>query len=176
LEILFVQGLYLRTGDTTYKALAKQWSKVAITIFAVGVVTGTILSFELGLLWPHWMARYGEVFGIGFAIEGISFFLEAIFIAIYVYGWERLPRRTHFLVGIPVVISGFAGFVQCDRSQRVDERPDGVQAGPERRRAGPAAVEGGCSTATSGMSSCTCTWRATSSPGSSSPACMRSAG
>jgi cytochrome d ubiquinol oxidase subunit I len=107
--ILFVEGLYLRTGDATYKALAKRWSKVALIIFAVGVVTGTILSFEFGLLWPNWMATFGEVFGVAFGLEGISFFLEAIFIAIYVYGWDRLPRRGHFLVGIPIVITGFTG-------------------------------------------------------------------
>ena len=106
---LYVEGLYLRTGDLTYKALAKRWSKVALTLFAVGVVTGTILSFEFGLLWPEFMAQYGGVFGIAFALEGISFFVEAIFIAIYVYGWDRLSRRAHFWTGVPVVISGFAG-------------------------------------------------------------------
>jgi cytochrome bd ubiquinol oxidase subunit I len=106
---LFVEGLYLRTGDDTYKALAKRWSKVALIIFAVGVVTGTILSFEFGLLWPEFMATFGDVFGIGFALEGISFFVEAIFIAIYVYGWDRLSRRAHFWTGVPVVISGFTG-------------------------------------------------------------------
>src|SRR5215212_5555913 len=100
--ILFVEGLYLRTGDLTYKALAKRWSKVALILFAVGVVTGTILSFEFGLLWPEFMATFGEVFGI-------AFFVEAIFLAIYVYGWDRLSDRAHFLTGIPVVISGFAG-------------------------------------------------------------------
>src|SRR5215210_3435113 len=107
--ILFVEGLYLRTGEATYKALAKRWSKVALIFFAVGVVTGTILSFEFGLLWPEFMATFGEVFGIGFALEGISFFVEAIFIAIYVYGWDRLSPRAHFLTGVPVVISGFTG-------------------------------------------------------------------
>jgi cytochrome d ubiquinol oxidase subunit I len=107
--ILFVEGLYLRTGDVTYKALAKRWSKVALTLFAVGVVTGTILSFEFGLLWPDFMATFGEVFGVGFALEGVSFFIEAIFIAIYVYGWGRLGRRAHFLCGIPIVLSGFTG-------------------------------------------------------------------
>ena len=106
---LFVEGLYLRTGDTTYKALAKRWSKVALVLFAVGVITGTILSFEFGLLWPDFMATFGEVFGIGFALEGISFFVEAIFIAIYVYGWDRLSPRAHFLAGVPIVISGFTG-------------------------------------------------------------------
>jgi cytochrome bd ubiquinol oxidase subunit I len=106
---LFVEGLHLRTGDDVYKALAKRWSKVALVIFAVGVVTGTILSFEFGLLWPDFMATFGQVFGIGFALEGISFFVEAIFIAIYVYGWDRLSRRAHFLTGVPIVITGLTG-------------------------------------------------------------------
>src|SRR5438067_2177228 len=87
--VLFVEGLYLRTGDPVYKTLAKRWSKVMLILFAVGVVTGTILSFEFGLLWPQFMAAFGEVFGLGFALEGFSFFIEAIFIAIYVYGWDR---------------------------------------------------------------------------------------
>src|SRR3954467_13445235 len=107
--IVFVEGLYLRTGDEVYKALAKRWGKVALIIFAVGVVTGTILSFEFGLLWPDFMATFGEVFGVAFGLEGISFFLAAIFIAIYVYGWDRLPRRTHILTGIPIVITGLTG-------------------------------------------------------------------
>ena len=91
---MFVHGLYLRTGKPHYKALAKRWSKVALTIFAIGVVTGTILSFEFGLLWPDFMATFGDVFGLAFGLEGVSFFVEAIFIAIYVYGWDRLPPRT----------------------------------------------------------------------------------
>jgi cytochrome d ubiquinol oxidase subunit I len=128
--MLFVEGLYLRTGEATYKALAKRWSKVAVTLFAVGVVTGTILSFEFGLLWPEFMARYGEVFGIGFALEGISFFVEAIFIAIYVYGWERLPRRTHFLTGIPVVLSGFAGSFNVIAVNGWMNDPTGFDQGP----------------------------------------------
>ena len=106
---LFVEGLYLRTGDATYKALAKRWSKVALILFAVGVVTGTILSFEFGLLWPEFMATFGGVFGVAFGLEGISFFVEAIFMAIYVYGWDRLRPRAHLLCGVPIVISGFAG-------------------------------------------------------------------
>jgi cytochrome bd ubiquinol oxidase subunit I len=106
---MFVHGLYLRTGAPHYKALAKRWSKVALILFAVGVVTGTILSFEFGLLWPDFMATFGDVFGLAFGLEGVSFFIEAIFIAIYVYGWDRLPERTHFLTGIPVVIAGVAG-------------------------------------------------------------------
>src|SRR5213082_1015884 len=107
--VLLVESLYLRTGDELYRTLAKRWSKVMIALFAVGVVTGTILSFELGLLWPNFMATFGDVFGLGFAVEGFSFFLEAIFIAIYVYGWGRLSPRMHFLAGIPIVITGFTG-------------------------------------------------------------------
>jgi len=107
--VLFVEGLHLRTGDPLYKAIAKRWSKVMLILFAVGVVTGTILSFELGLLWPNFMEAFGEVFGVGFALEGIAFFLEAIFIAIYVYGWDRLSPRAHILAGVPIVITGIAG-------------------------------------------------------------------
>src|SRR2546425_3106971 len=107
--VLFTEGLWLRTGDPVYKALAKRWSKVMLALFAVGVVTGTILSFEFGLLWPGFMGAFGNVFGLGFMLEGFSFFVEAIFIAIYVYGWDRLLPRRHFLAGIPVVIAGVAG-------------------------------------------------------------------
>ena len=92
--VLLVEWLHLRTGDPLYRALARRWSKVMLALFAVGAVTGTILSFEMGLLWPGFMAAFGDVFGLGFALEGFSFFVEAIFIAIYVYGWDRLsPRR-----------------------------------------------------------------------------------
>jgi cytochrome d ubiquinol oxidase subunit I len=107
--VLFTEWRYLRTGDPLYRVLARRWSKVMLALFAVGVVTGTILSFELGLLWPGFMASFGEVFGLGFALEGFSFFVEAIFIAIYVYGWERLSPRAHFLSGIPVAVAGITG-------------------------------------------------------------------
>src|SRR5437016_9986414 len=107
--VLFAEWRYLRTGDPLFRVLARRWSKVMLALFAFGVVTGTILSFELGLLWPGFMATFGNVFGLGFALEGLSFFVEAIFIAIYVYGWERLPPRLHFASGIPVVIAGVAG-------------------------------------------------------------------
>jgi cytochrome bd ubiquinol oxidase subunit I len=107
--VLLLEGLWLRTGDTLYRTIAKRWSKVMLALFAVGVVTGTILSFELGLLWPNFMATFGEVFGLGFTLEAFSFFIEAIFIAIYVYGWDRLSPWAHFLSGIPVVVAGFMG-------------------------------------------------------------------
>ncbi|MEV6831838.1 cytochrome ubiquinol oxidase subunit I [Amycolatopsis sp. NPDC051102] len=107
--VLFCEWRYLRTGDGVFRMLARRWSKVMLALFAVGVVTGTILSFELGLLWPGFMSGFGDVFGLGFTLEGFSFFLEAIFIAIYVYGWDRIPPRLHFLSGVPVAIAGVAG-------------------------------------------------------------------
>jgi len=107
--VLFLEGLWLRTGDPLYRALAKRWSKAMLILFAVGVVTGTILSFEMGLLWPEFMATFADVFGLAFLIEGYSFFIEAIFIAIYVYGWERLSPRTHMAAGVPIVLAGITG-------------------------------------------------------------------
>jgi cytochrome d ubiquinol oxidase subunit I len=107
--VLFVEWLYLRTGDRLYLTLARRWTRVMVTLFAVGVITGTVLSFEMGLLWPEFTGRFGSVFGLGFAIEGFSFFMEAIFLGIYVYGWGRLSRWTHFLSGVPVVLTGFTG-------------------------------------------------------------------
>ena len=89
----------LRKNDEDALELARRWSKVMAVLFAVGAVTGTVLSFEMGLLWPRFMERFGDVFGIAFAIEGIFFFTEAIFIAIYIYGWKRLSPRAHLLDG-----------------------------------------------------------------------------
>src|SRR5215218_6992030 len=91
--VILAEGLWLRTGDPVYATVARRWSKVMLALFGVGVVTGTILSFELGLLWPGFTAAFGDVFGLGFTLEAFSFFVEAIFIAIYVYGWDRLPAR-----------------------------------------------------------------------------------
>jgi cytochrome bd ubiquinol oxidase subunit I len=107
--VLFAEWLHHRTGDPVYRTLARRWTRVMVALFAVGVITGTVLSFEMGLLWPNFTATFGSVFGLGFAIEGFSFFLEAIFIGIYVYGWERLSPRAHMLSGIPIVIAGVTG-------------------------------------------------------------------
>ena len=99
----------LKHDDSDALLLARRWSKVVAVTFAVGAVTGTVLSFEFGLLWPAFTGRFGKVFGVLFAIEGIFFFLEAIFIAIYIFGWERLKPWQHFWAGVPVVISGLGG-------------------------------------------------------------------
>jgi cytochrome d ubiquinol oxidase subunit I len=107
--VLAAEGLHRRTGDAAALRLARRWSRVMAALFAVGVITGTILSFEMGMLWPGFTATFGGVFGLAFAIEGFSFFMEAIFIGIYVYGWSRLSPRAHMLSGIPIVVTGMTG-------------------------------------------------------------------
>src|SRR6201990_1681744 len=109
LMVLVMEWMGHRTGDPIYLAIARRWSRIMVALFAGAVITGTILSFEMGLLWPNFTATFGGVFGLGFAIEGFSFFLEAIFIGIYVYGWDRLSPPAHPLSGIPIVITGFTG-------------------------------------------------------------------
>jgi cytochrome d ubiquinol oxidase subunit I len=107
--VLLAEWLHHRTGNPVYRTLARRWSRVMLALFAAGVVTGTVLSFEMGLLWPQFTAVFGSVFGLGFAVEGFSFFMEAIFIGIYAYGWDRLPPRLHLASGIPIVIAGVTG-------------------------------------------------------------------
>ncbi|WP_110469176.1 cytochrome ubiquinol oxidase subunit I [Williamsia limnetica] len=99
----------IRHGDADAMRLAQRWSKYMAVTFAVGAVTGTVLSFEFGLLWPEFMSQWGEAFGIPFAFEGLFFFTEAIFVAIYIYGWKRLTPWTHFITGIPIVLAGILG-------------------------------------------------------------------
>src|SRR6266550_6540677 len=99
----------LRHDDQDALRLARRWSKAVAVTFAVGAVTGTVLSFEFGLLWPAFTGRFGPVFGVLFAIEGIFFFLEAIFIAVYIFGWKYLSPWAHFWAGVPVVIAGLGG-------------------------------------------------------------------
>jgi cytochrome d ubiquinol oxidase subunit I len=107
--MLIANYLGLRRNDADALRLAQRWSKVAAVTFAVGAVTGTVLSFEFGLLWPAFTGRFGEVFGVLFAVEGIFFFTEAIFLAIYIFGWKHLSPWTHFWTGVPVVITGLGG-------------------------------------------------------------------
>jgi cytochrome bd ubiquinol oxidase subunit I len=113
--VLFAEWRGLRTGDVAYRLLARRWAKVLGVLFAVGAVSGTILSIELGVLWSGLMTNYGQVIGLPFAIEGIAFFIEAIFLGIYLYGWDRLPPRAHLMSGIPIFAAGLASafFVVC---------------------------------------------------------------
>jgi cytochrome d ubiquinol oxidase subunit I len=107
--MLIANYIGLRRDDPTALLLAQRWSKVVAVTFAVGAVTGTVLSFEFGLLWPEFTSTFGEVFGILFAVEGIFFFLEAIFVAIYIFGWKRLSPWAHFWSGVPIVVCGLGG-------------------------------------------------------------------
>jgi len=105
---LFAEWRGIVTGDAHYQLLARRWAKAMGVLFAVGAVSGTILSFEMGILWPGLMETYGEVIGLPFTMEAIAFFIEAIFLGIYLYAWDRLPPRQHLLAGIPIVIAGVA--------------------------------------------------------------------
>jgi cytochrome d ubiquinol oxidase subunit I len=108
--IIFIahwRGIYRNDADAL--VLAKRWSKVAAVLFAVGAVSGTILSFEMGLLWPGLMGPYGDVIGLPFALEGIAFFTEAVFLGIYLFGWGRLAPRTHLLTLLPIMAAGLFG-------------------------------------------------------------------
>jgi cytochrome d ubiquinol oxidase subunit I len=104
--LLVSEGLWLRTGNPACLALAKRWSKGFAILFAVGAVSGTILSFELGLLWPRFMAFAGGIFGLPFSAEGFAFFVEAIFLGLYLYGWSRLSPVQHWLCAVPIAVSG----------------------------------------------------------------------
>ncbi|MBS1678445.1 MAG: cytochrome ubiquinol oxidase subunit I [Actinobacteria bacterium] len=107
--ILVANWIGLKKDDRDAMELAQRWSKAMAVTFAVGAVTGTVLSFEFGLLWPHFVERFGAAFGIAFGIEGLFFFLEAIFLAIYIYGWKRLPGWVHWWTGVPMFVSGIGG-------------------------------------------------------------------
>lgn len=106
LLMLIAEGLHLRTGASHYRELARTWGKATALLFVVGAVSGTALSFELGLLWPKFMAFAGPVVGPAFALEGYAFLIEAIFLGLYLYGWDRLTPRQHWLTGVPVAVSG----------------------------------------------------------------------
>jgi len=104
--MVIAEWRWTRTGDAVYLDLAKRWSKGAAILFAVGAVSGTVLSFELGLLWPGFMRFAGSIIGMPFSLEGFAFFTEAIFLGIYLYGWDRVSRDAHLFAGIVVAVSG----------------------------------------------------------------------
>jgi cytochrome d ubiquinol oxidase subunit I len=111
LMMIIAEWRWLRTRDETYLTLAKRWAKGTAILFAVGAVSGTVLSFELGLLWPEFMRWAGAIIGMPFSLEGFAFFTEAIFLGIYLYGWERVPARAHLAAGAVVALSGAASAV-----------------------------------------------------------------
>src|SRR5215216_1240434 len=111
LLMVIAEGCWLRTRDEVYLILAKQWAKGTAILFAVGAVSGTVLSFELGLLWPEFMRYAGAIIGMPFSLEGFAFFLEAIFLGIYLYGWKRVSPWAHWWAGLVVALSGMLSAV-----------------------------------------------------------------
>jgi len=106
LLMAIAEGLHLRSHEPIYLDLARRWARGTAILFAVGAVSGTVLSFELGLLWPRFMEYAGGIIGMPFSLEGFAFFTEAIFLGIYLYGWDRIPPVGHWLAGIVVAVSG----------------------------------------------------------------------
>lgn len=106
LLMIIAEWKWLRSKDEIYLTLAQRWAKGTAILFAVGAVSGTVLSFELGLLWPRFMGYAGSIIGMPFSLEGFAFFTEAIFLGIYLYGWKRVPPRAHLFAGAMVAISG----------------------------------------------------------------------
>jgi cytochrome d ubiquinol oxidase subunit I len=104
--MVIAEAIWLRTKDPACRALARRWARGAAILFTVGAVSGTVLSFELGLLWPHFMKFAGPIIGLGFALEGFAFFTEAVFLGIYIYGWDRVPPLAPWLAGVIVAASG----------------------------------------------------------------------
>jgi cytochrome bd ubiquinol oxidase subunit I len=100
------EGCYLWTKKPIFLELSKRWAAGTTILFAIGAVSGTVLSFELGLLWPKFMQYAGGIIGMPFSLEGFAFFTEAIFLGIYLYGWNRVSPVLHWLAGIVVAVSG----------------------------------------------------------------------
>ena len=108
--MVVAEAAWLRTGNPVYLDLTRRWAKGTAVFFAVGAVSGTVLSFELGLLWPRFMELAGPIIGMPFSLEGFAFFLEAIFLGIYLYGWDRVGRAAHLTSGVMVALGGmFSG-------------------------------------------------------------------
>lgn len=128
--MLIAEGRWLRTGDPDALRLAHVWARVTAVLFAIGAVSGTALSFELGLLWPRFMAFAGPLIGLAFAVEGYAFFIEAIFLGLYLYGWDRLRPFAHWLCGWPVALSGAASGIIVVSANSWMQQPVGFELGP----------------------------------------------
>jgi cytochrome d ubiquinol oxidase subunit I len=133
LMMLIAEARWLRTGDADALRLAKTWAKVTAVLFAIGAVSGTALSFELGLLWPRFMELSGPLIGLAFALEGYAFFIEAIFLGLYLYGWGRLRPPVHWLCGVPVAVGGAASGILVLSANAWMQSPAGFELTPEGR-------------------------------------------
>jgi cytochrome bd ubiquinol oxidase subunit I len=125
--LLITEALWLRTRKRVYYDLARKWAKATGILFAIGAVSGTALSFELSLLWPPFMQFAGPLIGPAFALEGYAFFIEAIFLGLYLYGWDRLKPLAHWLCGLPVALSGAASGVLVMAANSWMQDPKGFQ-------------------------------------------------
>ena len=130
--VMFAEWRGHRTGDAALHELAHTWAKAMGVLFAAGAVSGTLLTFEMGILWPGLMNTYGEIFGFPFVLEGFSFFIEAIFVGIYLFGWNRLSPRAHMLCAVPMILAGMAGALLRRRRERLDEQPRRLRRRPGR--------------------------------------------
>ncbi|HZZ47472.1 MAG TPA: cytochrome ubiquinol oxidase subunit I [Pseudonocardia sp.] len=131
--MVFAEWRGMRTGDPRWTALARRWSKAVAVLFGVGAVSGTVLSIEFGLLWPGFMSAFGAAIGLSFTLESFAFFIEAIFLALYLYGWNRLTPRAHLLSGIPVAIAGMASALFVTTANAWMNGPVGLVRGPDGR-------------------------------------------
>ncbi len=122
------EGAHLRTREPVYLELAKRWATGTALLFAVGAVSGTVLSFELGLLWPKFMAHAGAIIGMPFSLEGFAFFTEAIFLGIYLYGWNRISPVLHWISGVIVAVSGMASGIFVVMANAWMNAPTGFDA------------------------------------------------
>ena len=129
--MVIAEGLYLRTGKAHYLDLTKKWAKGTGLLFAIGAISGTALAFEIGLLWPKYMALTGPVVGHLFGLEGFAFFIEAIFIGLYLYGWDRISKRAHWLCGIVIAASGAASGILVLGVNSWMQQPTGFTLHPD---------------------------------------------
>src|SRR5687767_6773063 len=127
--MLIAEHRWIRYRDADALALARMWARLTAVTFAIGAVSGTALSFELGLLWPRFMAFAGPLIGPAFALEGFAFFVEAIFLGLYLYGWDRLTPAAHWWCGIAVAASGVASGVLVLSANAWMQDPVGFQPG-----------------------------------------------
>src|SRR4051812_35807241 len=127
LLMVLAEWRWRRTGDVVFLRLAKRWAKGSAILFAVGAVSGTVLSFELGLLWPRFMQFAGPIIGLPFSLEGFAFFTEAIFLGVYLYGWERISARAHLTAGVLVAVSGAASAIFVVMVNAFMNTPAGIE-------------------------------------------------
>lgn len=138
--ILYTEGRWLKTGERSWYDLTRKWARVMAVLFAIGAVSGTVLSFEFGLLWPTFMATYGGAIGLLFTLEAFAFFAEAIFMGLYLYGWKRLSARAHWLILWPIAISGTLSTLFVVMANAWMNHPVGIGESHGRVTADPWAV------------------------------------